>query len=80
MRLNIMPGFTAESALDSRRSSSLRKRVATDALNHDVVVPQFPWSCLAAFAEQTAACAAGGPADPLCWAAGIHTYAVCHGG
>jgi hypothetical protein len=79
MRLNNMPGFTAEGALGNLRSAGPRKGRASDPKNHDVVVPQFPWACLGAFAEQTAACMAGGPLDPLCWAAAIHTHQVCNG-
>jgi hypothetical protein len=77
MRLNNMPGFTAEDALDSRGPSSPRKGRAIDAMNNDVVVPQLPrWlKCAAYITAEVGACLEG--PNPVCIAAGAKALDAC---
>jgi hypothetical protein len=73
-----IPGFTAEISL-YKHGTSYRMWAGGSGNDSSRVIPQLPkwFKCGVAIAAQTAACAAGGPADPLCWIAAGKSAVAC---
>lgn len=78
MNTSKLPGFVADASLSVPRTP-FRMTARCNDIGLSGVIPQMPkwFKCAVAIAAETAACAAGGPLDPLCLIAAAKAVDVC---